>query len=350
MTESNNSASALPTSLPAPRLLDPASVPVMRWGVIGAGEIAKVFVAAVQKHSKQNIVAVASRTPGKAQEFAAELGLEAHDNYEDLLARDDLDAIYIATLPSQHRDHALMAIAAGKHVLIEKPVALVVEEAAEIFAAAKAANLLAMEAMWTRYLPQYDIARQLLADGAIGEPQMFNAIFASRNLHVARLWTKNFGDPMFDMGIYLVSLAQDLMGNPSKITASAKLNADGIDEEVSLWFDYDNGGRAHMILSGIATAPLTATLSGSAGHLQFGHPFIAPASITLAGNDFYFDSVSWQNNTGIVGHEGLSIQANFFAKYVAEGLLESPLESHADSLANLEVCAEIVRQIGAEIF
>lgn len=349
MTESNLSAPNL-HKLPAPRLLDPASVPVMRWGVIGAGEIAKVFVAAVQQHSKQNIVAVASRTAGKAAEFAAEFNLEARDNYEDLFAMDDIDAIYIATLPSQHRDHALQALAAGKHVLVEKPVALKVEEAAEIFAAAKAANLLVMEAMWTRYLPQYDIARQAIAAGAIGEPQMFNAIFASRNLHVARLWTKNFGDPMFDMGIYLVSLAQDMMGNPTKITASAKLNADGIDEEVSIWLDYAGGGRAHMILSGIATAPLTASVSGTEAHLQFGHPFIAPASVTLAGNDFYFTGETWENNTGIHGHEGLSIQANFFAKYVAEGLLESPLESHADSLANLEVCAEIVRQIGAEIF
>ena len=342
--------SALPKNLPAPRLVDPASVPVLRWGVIGAGEIAKVFVGAVQQHSKQNIVAVASRTTGKAEEFAAEFGLESHDNYEDLLARTDIDAIYIATLPSQHRDHALMAIDAGKHVLIEKPVALKVAEAAEIFAAAKAAKVLAMEAMWTRYLPQYDIARQLIEAGAIGQPEMLNAVFASRNYHVARLWTKNFGDPMFDMGIYLIALAQDLMGNPVNVTARGKLNADGIDEEISIWLDYANGGRAHLLLSAIATAPLTATLSGSVGHLQFGHPFIAPGSITLAGNDFYFETASWQNSTGIFGHEGLSIQANFFAKYVAEGLGESPLQSHADSLANLEVCAEIVRQIGAQIF
>ena len=350
MTESNNSASTLPTTLPAPRMVDPASVPVMRWGVIGAGAIAQEFVGSVQKHSKQNIVAVASRTAGKAEEFAAAFNLEAHDNYEDLLARTDIDAIYIATLPSQHRDHALQALAAGKHVLVEKPVALKVEEAAEIFAAAKAANLLVMEAMWTRYLPQYDIARQLISDGAIGQPEMLNAVFASRNLHVARLWTKNFGDPMFDMGIYLVALAQDLLGNPSKITAQGRLNADKIDEEVSIWLDYANGGRAHLVLSAIATAPLTASLSGTEGHLQFGQPFIAPASITLGSNDFYFSEQTWHNNTGIFGHEGLSIQANHFAKYVADGLLESPLQSHADSIVNLEVCAEIVRQIGAEIY
>ncbi|MTA30017.1 MAG: gfo/Idh/MocA family oxidoreductase, partial [Actinobacteria bacterium] len=84
-------------TFPTPNLIDPASVTSYRWGIMGAAGIAEAFVTGVQKHAKQQIVAVASRTPGKAAAFAARFNLESHDNYEDLLARDDIDVIYIPT-------------------------------------------------------------------------------------------------------------------------------------------------------------------------------------------------------------------------------------------------------------
>jgi predicted dehydrogenase len=96
MSESQNPEFKLPT----PRIVDPNSVPSLRWGIMGAAAIAHEFVTGAQKYTAQQIVAVASRTPGKAQEFAAKFGLEHHDNYEDLLARPDIDVIYIPTLPT----------------------------------------------------------------------------------------------------------------------------------------------------------------------------------------------------------------------------------------------------------
>ncbi len=336
-------------TLPQPRIPHPESVPALRWGIMGAAGIAHAFVTGVNLHTRQTIVAVASRTPGKAEEFAQQYGIDSHDNYEDLLARDDIDVIYIPTLPSQHRDHALQAIAAGKHVLIEKPVTLDPDEAREIFAAARAAGVLAMEAMWTRYLPQYDIVRQVLAAGTLGDIDMVNVTFCQANLEIPRLWKKGHGDPLFDMGIYAVSFVQTFLGNPTSITAQGLLNADGIEEEVAVQMRYESGARAYMLVSGRAAIPLIGSVAGTQGTLSMGPQFPVPSQVSIAGTDFYAPVETWVDDTGVKGHEGLGLQATHMAGFIAEGLLESPFESHEDSIANLEVCAEIIRQIGAQI-
>jgi predicted dehydrogenase len=336
-------------SFPTPEVIDPASVRSYRWGIMGAADIAQAFVSSVQKHTKQQIVAVASRTPGKAEAFAKNFGIESHDNYEELLARDDIDAIYIPTLPSQHRDHALQAIAAGKHVLIEKPVTLVPSEAAEIFAAAKAKGVLAMEAMWTRYLPQYDIIRKMVNDNTLGDIELVNVSMCQANLEVPRLWKKGHGDPFTDMGIYPISFCQTFLGNPTKITAQGKLNHDGIPEEVSVQLQYANGARAYVLVSGRAAIPGIAQIAGTKSKLDVGPEFFIPSKLELRNIDFNSKPNTWVDEYSVIGHEGLSYQATAMAAFLDQGLLESPYESHAESLANLEVCAEVIRLIGAEI-
>ncbi|MEY4499929.1 MAG: hypothetical protein RL319_917 [Actinomycetota bacterium] len=335
--------------LPASRIIDPASVTPYRWGVIGAGGIAELFVTGVQKHSKQNVIAVASRTFGKAEIFGKKFNIEAHDNYEDLLARTDIDVVYVATLPSQHRDHALAAIAAGKHVLIEKPIALDPTEAEEIFAAAKAAGVLAMEAMWTRYLPQYDIIRQLLDSKAFGEIEMVNVSMCQSNLWMTRMFSKNGGDPMFDMGIYAVSFCQTFLGNPVSITAQGILNDDGIDEEVSVQLRYSNCSRAYILVSGRSGIPAIGQVSGTKAKMNVGPEFCIPSRIEFSAQEFYAPVSRWTDESGVVGHEGLSYQTTAMASFLDAGLQESPFESHADSIANLRVCQEIIRLLGATI-
>jgi predicted dehydrogenase len=335
--------------IPTPRIIDPKSVKSYRWGIMGAAGIAESFVAGVQQFDGQQIVAVASRTPGKAQDFASRFGLEHHDNYEDLLAREDIDIVYIPTLPSQHRDHALLAIAAGKHVLIEKPVALRVEEAAEIFTAAKAAGVLAMEAMWSRYLPQFDSIQQLLDARTLGEIEMVNVSMCQANVGIPRLWKKGHGDPFFDMGIYPVAFAQTFLGRPTSITAQAILNKDQIEEEVSVQLRYANGARAYLLVSARAGISGVGQVAGKLAKLNVGPEFFIPSKLQLGSTDFNADLVEWTDDSGVAAHLGLGYQATAMAHYLDLGLLESPLESHQDSLDNLEVCAEVVRLIGAQI-
>mgnify|MGYP002133271483 CR=1 FL=1 len=142
---------------------------------MGAADIAQVFVSAVQKHTKQQIVAVASRTPGKAEAFAEKFGIQSHNNYEDLLARDDIDVIYIPTLPTQHRHHALMAIAAGKHVLIEKPMASSSAECEELIELADQRGLTLMVGHTFIYSESVLKIAQIVNSGDIGEIRYINS-------------------------------------------------------------------------------------------------------------------------------------------------------------------------------
>ncbi len=142
----------------------------VRWGVIGTGGIAHSFVRDCTAAGIA-FVAVGSRTPERAEAFAAEHGIpRAYGSYEDLVAADDVDAVYVATPHSRHAEDALLAVAAGKHVLVEKAFTITADEARRVVDAARRADVAVMEAMWTRFLPQSAMIRQVIAEGASVAP------------------------------------------------------------------------------------------------------------------------------------------------------------------------------------
>jgi len=313
---------------------------------MGPGAIAETWVGSVQKHTSQQVIAVASRTPGRAEDFAKQFGLEqVCATYDELVRRDDLDALYIASYPSDHFEHAMMALRAGKHVLVEKPLTLRSDHAAQLLSFARDHGLLAMEAMWTRYLPQSTILRSLMDSGELGQPELFVAQFCTDNRGVERLWTPGGGGILFDMGIYAVAMAQQILGNPSTISSSGTVRPDGIEEEMSVSLGYDSGARAHLLISGIASLPQVASCSFENAQVTLHAPFLVPSAITVGTKDFYPEETTWTDKTGIVGHEGLAYQATWFADYVGQGLLESPVHSHADTVATLSVMEEILSSI-----
>ncbi len=335
-------------TLPSPRILDPQSVPKLRWGIIGPGSIADTFVGAIHRHTGQRAVATASRTPGQAEAFAKNHGLErVHGSYEALVADPDVDVIYVATHISDHLAYARMAVDSGKHVLLEKPLCYTAAEAEEFFAHAKSAGVLVMEAMWTRYLPVSDVYRQLIEAGDLGAPEFFQANFANDNRHIQRLWTPGSGGIVHDMGIYPIAFAQFVMGNPSAIHATGRTTAEGMDAESYVTLEYDNGSRSLLYISGTATVPCTATVSTSEKMVTFDHPFFVPTGLSVSNKDLYFTGEHWADTSAIQGHDGLSYQATYLAQYVSEGRTDSPLHSHQDTIGSVRVAEEICRQVGA---
>lgn len=338
-------------SLPEPRVVDPMAVPSLRWGILGPGWIADQFASTVRANTAQRIVAVASQTPGRAQAFASAHAIPlALSSYDELVARDDVDAVYVANQPTGHHDAAMLAIDAGKHVLIEKPLTQVITQAEAVFARAIERGVLAMEAMWTRYLPQVDVARQLLDAGAIGEPRLVLADFCQDNRKMARMWRKGDGSPLWDMGIYPIALCQMVFGEPTVVDARGILLESGMDAESTSYLTYSNGARAVFTVSGIVDAPHHALIAGEDGVIEFGQPFVLPSSIGLAGKGFNARMDYWTDESGIRGHAGLAYQVNAFADYVGRGLLESPLQTHEDSLACLRVASAITHHLGATTF
>ena len=334
-----------------PAVTNPESVPSLRWGIIGPGGIAKVFIGAVQKHTRQRIHAVASRTPGLAEAVSAEFSIPLTlSSYEELVNHGEVDAVYIASHMRDHFEHAMLALKANKHVLIEKPITYLPDQARELLAFASSKGLLAMEAMWTRYLPQSYLLRELLAEGELGEPELLTASFATDNRAIPRLWQKGGGGIAFDMGIYPIAIAQQFLGNPTSISATGTVTESGMDAESHVILEYASGARANLIMSGIASLPITASCSFEKAVVLIDEPFLAPSGIRVRDKEFYFSERSIKDTSSVQGHEGLSYQATEFAKYVSEARTESAVHSHADTVANIEVAYEITRQLGASPF
>ena len=144
--------------------------PPLRWGVLGTGWIAERFTAALHRHTRQRVVSVGSRSADSARRFADRTGIpRAHPTYADLVNDPAIDIVYVASPHNHHRAHALLGLDAGKHVLVQKPLALNAVEAEEIADRAAARGVVCAEALWTFFLPRYDVIRQLLDDGVLGD-------------------------------------------------------------------------------------------------------------------------------------------------------------------------------------
>lgn len=335
------------SDFPDARILAATDTPRLRWGILGAGEIAEIFAETVIANTTQSIVAVASLTAGKAEQFASRWGIEhSYLRYEELVSRPDIDAVYVANLPHQHVEAALLAVGHGKAVLVEKPSAIQSADAERLFAAARSAGVFAMEAMWTRYLPHVDVLRQLLERGSLGELSLFQADFGQDNRNVDRLWLPE-ASILQDMGIYPLSLAQLIFGNPTQILASGTMANQTNEAMAVARLVYSTGASSVITVSAETYLPTRASLSGSNGLLTIGEPFFVPTWLGLAATKFNPEPVYWRDTTGIKGHLGLSYQVNHFAKYVGEGRLESPLQSHSDTVAVLSQGEEIKRQLVA---
>lgn len=336
-------------SIPAPQVISPSSVPSLRWGVLAPGSIAGAWASSVQKHTTQQIVAVASRTPGRAAEFAKSHSIaKVYQTYEELLADETIDAVYVASRAGDHFKHGMQVLDAGKHLLVEKPITYLASEAEQLLAHARSKGLLAMEAMWTRYLPQASVIDQLVA--TMGKPELLVATFATDNRAIERLWQKGGGGVVHDMGIYPIAIAQQLFGDPVAIEANGKISDLLIDSEAVVKLSYASGATATLIMSMQASLPQTVSASFELGVLNIHAPFLAPSGITLTDKDFYATGETWLDESDVQGHEGLSYQATAFASYVAAGMLESPVHTHAQVVENIRLAEEIVRQLGAQPF
>lgn len=334
------------TSLPTSRVPDPALAPPLRWGVLGPGTIAHTLAGALQKHSRQQVVAVGSRSRERADQFAAEFDVpRVHAGYEDLVADPEVDVVYVATPHSHHHAQALLAIEAGKHVLVEKAFTRNASEAREVADAARAAGVMVLEAMWSRFLPGTDVLRQLLADGALGtivsvtadHGQLIGAADAAR-LHDPAL----AGGALLDLGIYPVSFASLVLGQPDTIRATGTLTPSGVDEQVRAVLT--SGGAEAVLTTTLAERTHnTASIVGTTARVDLPGDFYTPVPLTVRSTD---GATSTIDPGPISGHDGLVYQAAHLAQLVADGRTHSPALPPEETIGILTTTDEIRRQVG----
>lgn len=323
----------------------------MRWGILGTGGIAHAFAAALASRTRQRVVAVGSRTQERATEFAAEVGARGYGSYAALVADPEVDVVYVATPHSAHHDDALLALAAGKPVLVEKAFTRNAQEARAVASAAYAAGLFCAEAMWTRFLPGTDILRQLLEDGALGR---VTTVFAD---HGQPLWPdgpQRLADPalaggaLLDLGIYPVSFASFALGGLVDVTATGWLTPEGVDAEESLVVRGGNGGLGLLHATMAARTPTLASVIGTDGRVDLGDPlaprgrWYAPALLRFTPRDGGA-TVSWSPDT--IDH-GLAFEAAEVARCLADGLTETPLMPLAETVSVMEVLDSARAQLG----
>lgn len=325
--------------------------PTLRWGILAPGVIATKFVRSLQRHTDQPVVAVGSRSEEKAKAFADEFSIpRSFGSYEGVLEDDNVDAVYIASPHSHHASMAIAALDAGKHALIEKPIATSAAEARAIKDASQRTGCFAMEAMHTRFHPKTHVLAEIMASDRLGDVAMVSAeagaVFPV--IHDSRIYDPALGGgALLDMGVYSLWFLNFVMGAPNLVQATGTLTETGVDSESTTVVINESGqvGTAscslHTLNSGIAC------VNGSEGRVEVKSRFGAPGDLVV-----YDGSnrpvAEFIDDSGLVTPEdGLCRQAAWAARHVSEGLSESPLHPLSASIEVLEVIDQARAQLGA---
>ena len=335
-----------PIVLPAPRRPHPLDVPSLRWGVVGTGWIAQRFVRALQTSTSQQVVAVGSRSQPSATRFAAAAGIpRAHGSHEALVVDPDVDVVYVATPHQAHRAGALLAVGAGKHVLVEKPLGLDATEAEEVSAAAAAAGVFCMEAMWTFFLPRLDVVRQVLEPGVLGDVRTVLADHGERFDEPHRILDPAMaGGSLLDLGSYLTSFATWVLGPAENVYATGQMTPRGVNGQSAMVLRHPGGGCSVLHTTLLGRTPTSAVIAGTAATLTLPGPFFMPGDVVLTSADGR-RTLTWTDPEPIA-HGALYHSAIEAALCISAGELESPLRPAADVITGLRALDDVGRQVG----
>ena len=257
-----------------------------RWGILGAGSIAGRFSEALAALPEAETLAVGSRSQETADKFALANGYSrAYASYEDLAADPDVDVVYVATPHPFHAENAELCLRAGKAVVCEKPFTVNAAEARQLVELARERDLFLMEGMWTRFFPLMGRLRRLLSEGAIGEPRMVSVDFGFRAPMdpSSRLFDPKLGGgAMLDVGVYCVSFASMVLGEPRRGIGLSHLGETGVDEQFAAVLEH-GAGRISSVTAGTRTAsPHEATVLGTEGYVRIHSAWWRPEAMTIS--------------------------------------------------------------------
>lgn len=317
---------------------------MVRWGIVGAGNIAHTFAKDLALVKGNRLAAVASRSLEKAIEFTNTYGAEhSFGDYDALFKSDTVDVVYIATPHTSHTDLSIRAMDNKKHVLCEKPMGINSGEVRKMLQKAKENNVFLMEALWTRFNPTIRKVKQLIDQGTIGKIAYVKADFAFYGLDRAeqgRLLNPDLaGGSVLDIGIYPIFLSYLILGMPNKITATSKFHSTGVEVQTAMIFEYEN---AHSLLfSGLTSnSEMKAEISGSMGTLFINSRWHEASSYVLDK-----DGASEQIEIGKKG-KGYTYEIEEVSKCINEGKLESALWSHQNTIDLCSLLDTVREQAG----
>ncbi|WP_394551045.1 Gfo/Idh/MocA family protein [Agromyces sp. MMS24-JH15] len=317
----------------------------LRWGILATGGIAHAFTNDL-KLNGFDVRAVGSRSQEGADRFATEFDIpNSHEGYEALVADPEVDIVYVSTPHPLHAANASLALEAGKHVLVEKPFTLNHAEAQRVANLAAERGLLALEAMWTRYLPHMVRIHEIIDAGTLGEVRTLLADHTqkisndpSHRLNALELG----GGALLDLGIYPVSFAWDLFGAPETIQSAATFKETGADAQVATIFSYGGGRIATSLSASDTRGPNTATVIGTEARIDIDPVWYTPTSFRVVSHD---GSVLEEFHSEVVGR-GMHFQAAAAERLVASGNLAGDVLPIDETVAIMGTLDAIREQIG----
>lgn len=320
------------------------SIDKLGWGILATGWIADLFAQDLLL-LELRVAAVGSRSVEKAREFASRFGNpKAFGSYEALVADPDVDIIYVATPHPMHAEAALLALNAGKHVLVEKPFTLNSVQARQIVERAKEKNLVILEAMWTRFLPHMRRIHQIIEEGVLGELRSVSAEHRQflptdpkHRLNALELG----GGALLDLGVYPISFVHDILGAPRSIDAIARFKDTGVDAEVATIMQHRDGVTSMTVSSLDCAGSNRAVIYGSKARIEIANTWYMPTTFRVVD---YQENVVEEFMQAVPGR-GMQFQALEMERLVREGVT-SKLMDPEDSVAIMETLDAIREKIG----
>lgn len=257
----------------------------VRWGIVGTGGIARRTVGDLRATSGCEVAAVASRSQGTADAFAAEHGIpQAFGDRAAMLGSGAVDAVYIGTPHTTHYAIAREAIVAGKHVVCEKPLTMTSAEAEELGELARQHGVLLLEGMWMSFSPAMRRMLEILRSGEIGTPRILQAgLGFAVPQQARRYWDPELGGgALFDMGVYAITLASLVLGDVVGVEAQGHLQDDGVDLEEAVTLRFEGGGIAQLLTSIVSFVPPRGWIGGTKGSIDLGERLFSPSSLRVA--------------------------------------------------------------------
>ncbi len=320
----------------------------VKWGVIGVAKIAtEKVIPAMQRGEVAEIAAIASRDLGKAQAAAKQLGIpRAYGSYEDLLADAEIEAIYNPLPNEEHVPWTLRALAAGKHVLCEKPIALDAEEARKLIDGRNRSGKLVAEAFMVRFHPQWRRARELARDGTIGDVRAIQTFFSYRLLDPDNVRNRPpGGGGLYDIGCYAILTARFVFGaEPNRVIATIDWCPNfKTDRLASAILEFPGGRQLTFTVATQLSAHQRVTIVGDAGRIEVMIPFNAPPDRPT--------EIVIDTGADLIGGgrrveqfpvcDQYALQGDAFSRAIVDG---SPLEfGIEDAVANMRVIDALFR-------
>jgi predicted dehydrogenase len=319
----------------------------MKIGIIGAGWIAEKMALSLQaKPQDCEVYAIASRSIEKARDFAQKWSIpKAYGSYEELVSDKNVDIIYIATPHSHHYEHTRLALEHGKPCLVEKAFTANAREAEELLALAKQKNLFITEAIWTRYMPLSHKVKEIMQSGIIGEPRILTATLCYMMEHKERIVRPELcGGALLDLGVYCLNFARMYFGTDIKRTVTnVHIGPTGMDMHECISLSYADGKMANLQSGALCLNDRQGIISGVDGYIRVDN-VNCPELVEVYRN--YELVATYKKPEDMV--TGYEYQVFECKRCIEQGLLESPMMPHEETLSIMKQMDELRKEWGVK--